>query len=112
MKPVRPIDANALLDIYESPAYRTTIHSMQFIDSIIKAPTIGMFSCWIPCVKELPKQAGEYLCTVQTYGTDTGEVIDAYINFCDFMDGDWCVPDNETVIAWMRMPEIYKESRQ
>ena len=63
---------------------------------------------WIPVSERLPEEDGEYLCTVQTHDIDTDKVIDEYVNFCDFIDSDWCVPDNETVIAWIPSPESYK----
>lgn len=109
---MRPIDADALLDVYTSLTYRTTIYSMKFVQAISKTPTIGMVTCWTPCSKELPKQGGEYLCTVQTRDPATNKVTDEFINFVDFDDGYWQTPIEEHVTAWMHMPEIYKENEQ
>ena len=62
----------------------------------------------IPVMKRLPEEDGEYLCTIQTRSIYTDKFIDTYINFCDFMDGGWGVFDDETVVAWMPLPEPYK----
>ena len=67
---------------------------------------------WIPVSERLPEEDGEYLCTVQTHDIDTDNVIDEYINFCDFIDSGWCVFDDETVVAWMPLPEPYREESE
>ena len=63
---------------------------------------------WITVTERLPKEDDEYLCTIQTRSIYTDKVIDTYVNFCNFMDGGWGVFDDETVIAWMPLPEPYK----
>lgn len=63
---------------------------------------------WISVTERLPEEDDEYLCTIQTRSIYANKVIDTYINFCNFMDGGWGVFDDETVIAWMPLPEPYK----
>lgn len=59
---------------------------------------------WIPCSERLPEEDGEYLVTDVSGGVAT--VTETYfITDCDG-DGHWGALD---VIAWMPLPEPYKE---
>lgn len=71
---------------------------------------------WIPCSEILPKEYGEYLCTLQ------GEYDNGISQQCTFHPQSWkgcrwstcdadgyCELSDEEVIAWMPLPEPYKE---
>lgn len=70
----------------------------EFIDWINDAPTIEPEPHWISCSERLPKETGKYLIT-----EEDGEVcVDTYL----VKHNEWyeCFP-----IAWMPLPEPYKE---
>ena len=58
---------------------------------------------WIPCSKRLPENGEKVLC--QTI-TKKGQ-INMVIGFYDFER--WCCGMNSNVIAWMPLPEAYRE---
>lgn len=93
--------------------------SLRSVSRVIdKQPKIGE---WIPCSKRLPEETGEYLCTVEWYGSSNKENLilsnieipicvmvvhflasnksfKEYINFCNYK-----------VIAWRSLPDAYVE---
>ena len=66
-------------------------------NDIDDAPTIEAEPKWIPCSERLPEETGEYLTT-----TMYGDVFCDYWQSCNFNR-------TEMVIAWMPLPEPYKE---
>ena len=66
-----------------------------------------LFPQWIPVNKELPKKDGEYLVTVG------GEATFPDVDTVWFYDGRWIHQFGCTVkvIAWMPLPEPYREER-
>lgn len=59
---------------------------------------------WIPCSERLPIQSGFYLTTINWYGTLSRSV--KYFNGKDFFKANFETGD---IIAWMPLPEPYKE---
>lgn len=55
---------------------------------------------WIPCSERLPKEDGRYLCTYSDVGT--------CVDFGSYSDGQWFVEP----IAWMPLPEPYREETE
>ena len=83
-----------------------------------ETPTISQ---WIPCSERLPSENGTYLVSVNDDEEDFGFVIDAWFNVdvpLFFGDKGW-TPLNEwydiadeirpRIVAWMPLPEAYKE---
>lgn len=64
---------------------------------------------WIPCSERLPEERGDYLVTTDYEGVDiaTFEPDIAKWSYCD-VDGYYWTYDIYT-IAWMPLPEPYKE---
>ena len=60
---------------------------------------------WIPCSEKMPKEEGDYLVTDEAAGM-AEMLIDKYIR-CD--DGKWVWLYSQHAIAWMPLPEPYKE---
>lgn len=65
-------------------------------------------SKWIPVSKRLPEEEGHYLVTDEAAGM-TETMIDEYM-CCD--DGEWTWLYSQHAIAWMPLPEPYKEGEQ
>lgn len=76
---------------------------------------------WIPVKERLPEKDGIYICTILTHGyyTEDGENFYVghnphyYVNMCYFKDGVFPSEtpyENYNVIAWMNVPNAYKES--
>jgi len=64
---------------------------------------------WIPVGERLPEKDGEYITTMKYIGKATGTIyIDVEETFFDVGKG-FNVGVNESVIAWMPLPEPYKE---
>ena len=63
---------------------------------------------WIPVSERLPEKDGEYITTMKYIGVATGTIyIDVEETFFDVGKG-FNVGVNESVIAWMPLPEPYK----
>ena len=98
---MRPIDADALIARLEEDAEQMeNIIAKMFtygaINDIKHEPTITVPQ-WISVTERLPEEDGNYLTT-----TTFGEV------YCDFWNGIY-FNRTELVIAWMPLPEPYKE---
>ena len=114
---MRLIDADALVEKLKKlyavafaegdSAYHSAYRGLAII--VDDAPTVGE---WIPVSERLPSQTGEYLVTVYFEGciwTDKFE-------YTPTLDGGWrdnetnpqVIDWNDSVIAWMPLPEPYK----
>lgn len=76
---------------------------------------------WIPCSKRLPEQYGNYLVSYRTddFESDIGTFDPDRINSdtgewsaCDANGFYWVASKGLEVIAWMPLPEPYKERRE
>ena len=111
-KTMRLIDADAL-KVYEVPLknewHFTEITKVVFAEDILDAPSIDIPQ-WIPCSERLPHAE---------YGESDNVLTcteDGLYRILYFDGGNWCYPTGETfehsthkVIAWMPLPEPYKE---
>ena len=110
---MRLIDADALLyNLEGTMAVSPTgyIHGDTIVDMIGDAPTIEPELHWIPCSERLPKKNGFYLCTTKDC-----------ITILEFIEGnphyheepsfvsDVLGKCNSYVVAWMPLPECYRE---
>ena len=96
----RYIDADALIeDIRKhSESYFADDFAHEWVD---RQPTIGTEPQWIPVSERLPETYGEYIVTRKTeYGIKTKTSL-------YYENGIWWPP--EEVIAWMDLPEPYKD---
>lgn len=60
---------------------------------------------WIPCSERLPEFEGKYLVT-----DEAGGITDILVDdFFQYDDGTWGWMYSQNVIAWMPLPEPYKE---
>ena len=62
---------------------------------------------WIPCSERLPKEDAYYLVTLGYGSYEDGRDIE----MIPLVDGDWDWSPIEQVIAWMPLPEPYKEGK-
>ena len=69
---------------------------------------------WIPCGERLPEEDGQYLITVK-YKHVNDSYEDVYAEHGEWYDGRWDMfcfghcGEVEDIIAWMPLPEPYKE---
>lgn len=121
---MRAIDGDALRDRLQNLAddewNRSTPTSWaeaftECADMVEDEPTIEPEPHWIPCKERLPEEYGNYLATM-----DDGDVQECTYSpekNTPFMRGGWstCEADGivfldiAEVIAWMPLPESYKE---
>ena len=64
---------------------------------------------WIPCSERLPEEEADVLLSLRSLDVYTG--FRANAEGCFYIDGDGYV-EYENVIAWMPLPEPYKESEE
>lgn len=63
---------------------------------------------WIIIKEKLPKETDEYLCTVE--GLDKPQIKEWLEHAPDSAQhGEWAGKHNGKVLAWMKLPEIWKE---
>ena len=120
---MRLIDADALEELFretishisKNPKMTGNLEHMvrasaMVIEMIKDAPTIEPQK-WIPCTPEtMPEEAGAYLCTCK----DAGRLIITLIKWQPRMKS-WNLTGTRTywkVIAWMPLPEPYKEGKE
>lgn len=77
----------------------------QFIDYIDAAPTIKPEPQWIPCSERLPEKEGNYLTTVQPTYNHAKDIRIAH------WSSRWVGYVKSEIIAWMPLPEPYKEGQ-
>ena len=83
----------------------------QLAEWLIELKKLREQTRWIPTSERLPKNPGRYL----TYIVNKHDTNYRYIMTCEYVESDlWCwFPDDEcasdNVIAWMPLPEGYKE---
>lgn len=89
-----PTEANAIMDAFDEYVESNEPH-------------------WIPCDKELPKEDGQYIATVKYKHVDGYE--DVYSETCGWYNGHFDTTgfsycgEVEKILAWMPLPEPYKE---
>lgn len=67
------------------------------------------YSPWIPCSERLPKESGDYLCTIPLDENETyTEVLTFHKGRFYEDDDEWGATYHDDVIAWMPLPEPYK----
>ena len=85
-------------------------------DAIAKYVTDGLMELpsaeadWIPCSERLPDESGDYICTIPLDEEET------YIDVLTFHKGrfyedddEWGATYHDDVLAWMPLPEPYRE---
>lgn len=61
---------------------------------------------WIPCSERLPREEDKVLCCTQTKAGAKNIVLGYYAG------GKWRCGMNSNVVAWMPMPQTYKEENE
>ena len=99
---------------WEEPSYTDALNAITEIrDKIRQLPSVTPQSKtgWIPVSERLPETDGVYL----TYIVNTYDNQLSYIMICDYIHPKW-FPIDETassnVVAWMPLPEPFKESEE
>lgn len=89
-----PTEANAIMDAFDEYVESNEPH-------------------WIPVTERLPEESGQYLITVKYEHVDGYE--DIYAEHGDWSGGKWDMfgfghcGKVEDIVAWMPLPEPYKE---
>ncbi len=117
---MRLIDADALIEDVDGDL-TDSIAEGRAIEKIMNAPTIEPEQRWIPCSERLPDEdlwAGsgkQYSSNVLMTVVNTIEE-ETIIDFGNTVEGEWysettdCfIPHRWKVLAWMPLPEPYKE---
>ena len=104
---MRLIDADALIEtIYKNAEGNEGWYgdTWQFMRDIENAPTVDAVPHWIPCEERLPEKYDEYLCCDKRG--------DYYVNYLE--DADWAreFTKNESIVAWMPLPNPYEGERK
>lgn len=102
---MRLIDADALIEEIEN--YRGDIFASEIVELIKQMPTVGE---WIPCKERLPEESGTYIVTAES-----GDI--KHVTFVKWMPRlhQWNLTGSRAywkVIAWMPLPEPYKEETE
>lgn len=66
---------------------------------------------WIPCSERLPEEGGDYLVTICYDLLGKGTVREVRRNFFCILSKKWLY-EGDDVIAWMPLPEPYKENEK
>lgn len=82
-----------------------SICGQQAIDALCELPSAQPEQQWIPCKTRLPEESGTYLVSGK-WGSGKVDVGDCvYLKEDGYFDTAW----NFDVLAWMQLPESYKE---
>lgn len=106
---MRPIDGDKLIE----EANKDGAYGYVSVKEIADAPTIEPYGTWIPCSERLPKDAEEYHVTQYNKNAVT-EYCDGYRTARIFFDDNGWWDDIDVlagweIIAWMPLPEPYRE---
>lgn len=101
------ISEDGTAEIYDD-TYDITIHctSREEQDQVREAMERFNRLRWIPVSEKLPDTDDKVLCQTVTKKGMVGMVLGYY----DY--GRWCCGMNSNVVAWMKLPEPYKEGGQ
>lgn len=109
---MRLIDADALIEFIDVGHLRhpseLVFSELDVVNMLNHAPTIEPQK-WIPCSERLPESKGKYLTTY--HPCYWGMVEDGLGMDVDTFQGksSWAKREYHRVIAWMPLPEPYKE---
>ena len=101
---MRLIDADKFIEWLDVGHLRNPseicLSELNVLKMIIEQPTVDK---WIPCKERLPDKQGEYLTFIESEGKTCYDIsmYDCY---------SWNYTENCSVLAWMPLPEPYKES--
>ena len=106
------ISRQAAIDAIE----RNSCNTQRAIDAVNALPSAQPEQRWIPCSERLPEEYGNYLISISI---DGGEPDIGTINpndprgwsLCDANGFYWVASKGLEVIAWMPLPEPYREGR-
>ena len=98
---MRPIDADALIAEMHNVILEDGEDRRTFYEVIERQPTIEPQPQWIPCKERLPEKTGPYLVTVRNWNTP--QQVDYFSIYSGWMEYVG------RVIAWMHLPEPYRE---
>lgn len=110
---MRPIDADALKK-KKKHSYKEFFENVVSVYDIDNAPTIKAEPKWIPCSERLPEEQKKsyWVCTDSGYQCEC-----RWTNINDFwtqLTTDWHwhfmdIPQYTKIVAWMPLPEPYRE---
>lgn len=107
---MRAIDANHLKRWIIDRGLKSQLHPADILDQIDRELTIEPEPQWIPCSERLPMMSGYVLTYRPTMGMRM--LVDSYEGYYGEDDIEWhegWVYGGDKVIAWMPLPEPYKE---
>ena len=104
----RLIDADVLMQKIETYLPTFNINPSKIVELVETAPTEERpHGEWIPCSEKLPEETGYYLVS-DMYGSVYATGFDNKDGF-GYYDDDGYFVEKEAVVAWMPLPEPYKE---
>lgn len=85
---------------------------IEAFDLAIKALEERPHGKWIPVSKRLPKKNGLYIVTEKQFSMDRSlsDKFDIIVEPVEYSNGKWQRANFYQVIAWMPLPEPYKEA--
>ena len=103
------ISRQAAIDIWCYPCSRHMLgHKCTecgAVQEMMALPSVQPKAKWIPCSERMPDKSGEYLITIKW--EDGSEI---YFSWFYLRDRCWSYR-NANVIAWMELPEPYREDK-
>jgi hypothetical protein len=95
------------LDVADWIGHRIFVENMSDIDrqTILALPSVQPEQWWIPCSERLPEKDGHYLCSFKM----PKRIDKIYVGLAYRTYGRWYGYMDNEIIAWMPLPEPYKE---
>ena len=113
------IDRQAVIDLWDKYHYTIAVDAMRYDAELRRLPSVQPEQRWIPCSERLPEEdnwlggsgrqfSDEVLVSVVNYDNE-----DIWIYISQTIDGEWALelPSHFKIIAWMPLPEPYKEGQ-
>lgn len=101
---MRMIDADIIMADLNDRADYADMLIKDIREYIAEQPTVEPHN-WIPCSERLPEHDNHVLCCTATAKGKKNIIIGYYLHGSD----RWASGMNSNVIAWMELPEPYKE---